>query len=97
MSVPTSPAHPEHDQLTHLRRSKRPKGKRQTEYFSKRLKAKGRGKQGSAVGANLKVGFQELGIRRKKKAVEQATERTRKGNHLIHSKKSCDCWKFEKA
>lgn len=30
--------HPEHDQLTHLRCSKRPKGKRQTKYFSKRFK-----------------------------------------------------------
>lgn len=37
------------------------------------IKAEGGEKQGFAVWANLNVGFQELGIRKKKKAVEQAT------------------------
>lgn len=27
----------------------------------------------------------------------QASWYIRKGNHLIHSKRNCDCWKFEKA
>ena len=27
----------------------------------------------------------------------QASCYIKKGNHLIHSKRNCDCWKFEKA
>lgn len=27
----------------------------------------------------------------------QASWYIKKGNHLIHSKRNCDCWKFEKA
>lgn len=38
LCVSPSPGHPEHDQLTHLRSSKTPKGKRQTKYFSRRFK-----------------------------------------------------------
>lgn len=27
----------------------------------------------------------------------QASWYIKKGSHLIHSKRNCDCWKFEKA
>lgn len=69
----TSLGHPEHDQLTHLRGSTRPKGKRQTKYLSKRSKLRQKVGESEVLLCEQNVGFQELGIRRKKKAVEQAT------------------------